>query len=78
MALSDALKIETAVKQGPRCRMCALVETLNKDDAAALAAAFADPTVTSAAISRALEREGHKAPGESVRRHRDGRCAGTA
>jgi hypothetical protein len=78
MALSDALKIETAVKQGPRCRICVLVETLDKDDAAALAAAFANSSITSAAISRALEREGHKAPGESVRRHRDLRCAGAA
>lgn len=78
MALSDALKIETAVKQGPRCRMCILVESLNKEDAAALAAAFADPAVTSAAIGRALAREGHKVTGENVRRHRDGRCSGAA
>lgn len=78
MALADALKIETAASaRGPRCTVCLLVTTLGKDDAQALAAALADDSVTSAAISRALRREGHPISEMTLRRHRKGECLRT-
>jgi len=76
VALSDALLMETAKRKGPRCTMCVLVESLDKEDAAVLAEYLANPNVPSTAIGRALAREGHNISGETVRRHRDRRCGG--
>ena len=56
--------------------MCALSDTLNKADAAALAAALTDPTYPTAAITRALNDEGHQFVATTVARHRKGECRG--
>ena len=75
MALSDALKAETAKRPGPLCTVCIIITTLSKDDRDSLDAAFADVSVTGTAITRALQSEGHEVRAEAVRRHRDNRCA---
>ena len=74
MALSDALKAEAGKKPGPRCIACILIDRLSDDDTAALDAAFADLSITSTAIVRALASEGHKIGAETIRRHRAGNC----
>lgn len=75
MALSDSLSAEvTASLRGPRCTVCALVPGLGKDDRTALEAALNDRNITSAAISRALRREGHAITESTLRRHRKGEC----
>lgn len=76
MSLSDALKYEASRKPGPRCSICILIPTLDKPEAAALVAALDDGAVTSSAISRALNSEGHEIRAETVRRHRAKECAG--
>ena len=78
MALSQSLAAEVAASaRGPRCTVCALVPSLGKDDRDALAAAMADTGVTSAAIARALRREGHGITESTLRRHRKGECLRT-
>ena len=74
MALADALKAETKATNGPRCTLCTLVSTLNKDDGAALAEALADPLIRGTQISRALKHEGHDIRPHVVTRHRRGDC----
>jgi hypothetical protein len=54
--------------------MCRLLETLPKDDLAALAAALADGDFTSSAIGRALRAEGHAVTEQTISRHRRGLC----
>lgn len=76
MALSESLLIETSKKNGPRCGVCALLPTLDKDDRVALDGALANIGVTGTAIARALAREGIDVKADSIRRHRKRECAG--
>lgn len=75
MALSDALAIEAVTRRGPPCTVSLLLADLGKDDHAALVDALAHPTLTTAAISRALLREGHRINAATLQRHRKGECA---
>jgi len=75
VALSDALKAEALKRPGPLCTVCILITTLTKSDVEALDAAMADLAVTSSAIARALQSEGHEVRAETVRRHRAKQCA---
>ena len=75
MAHSDAIAAEVRNSaRGPRCSICALLPTLDKDDRAALLAAFDNPDITSAVITRALRGQGHAVREEGLRRHRKGEC----
>jgi len=75
MSLANALAAHKQTSKGPRCALCNTIDTLPKDDRAALVAAIADPSFTGAAISRALKSEGHNISGPIVMRHRKGECA---
>ncbi|CAB5216972.1 hypothetical protein UFOVP199_21 [uncultured Caudovirales phage] len=75
MSLAAALAANKSSLKGPRCTICTLMDTLTKDDAAALRTAMADVTFTGAGISRALKAEGHTISGASVMRHRKGECS---
>jgi hypothetical protein len=72
--LSDALKTELGTNHGPRCSTCILMESLTKEDAAALQAAFDNDKFTGAAIVRALRSQGHAASPANIIRHRRGDC----
>ena len=76
MSLSDALKIETTRRPGPRCTLCMTITKLPPADVASLQDAMDDKGVTSSAISRALVSEGYDIRSETVRRHRKNECAG--
>lgn len=77
MGLKDALDAEAArSRSGPRCTVCTLLDTLPKDDAAALAEYLANPVVHGSMIARALTAEGHHVNASTVVRHRRGDCAG--
>lgn len=76
MSLSDALKAESSKRPGPRCTVCIVSASLPKSDADALNSAMADLAVTSSAIARALQSEGHEVRAETVRRHRHKECSG--
>ena len=75
MTLAAALAAHKTSNKGPRCALCTVIDTLNKDDATAVKNAINDATFTGAAISRALKSEGHKISGPVVMRHRKGECA---
>ena len=76
MSLSAALAANKATIKGPKCSVCTLIARLPADDAAALIAAFEDPSFTSAAIGRALRDEGHDQSTYTVLRHRKRECRG--
>lgn len=77
MALGDALAAARNRSHGTRCRVCALLDDLVKDDAAALRDALADPKLAATTISRVLAAEGHNLPAYSIARHRRGDCLQT-
>jgi hypothetical protein len=74
VSLADVLAANKHTFKGPRCALCNVLDTLPKDDRAALVAAVEDATFTGAAISRALKSEGHNISGPMVIRHRKGDC----
>lgn len=74
MALKDALQAERTTHKGPRCSLCALIPTLDLDDAQVLAEYLANPAVQGTQIARALNREGHEIGAHVVMRHRRGDC----
>ena len=78
MSLSKALATErdSGIYRGPQCSLCELPGQLPKDEAAALLEALADPSMTHAAISRALRGEGYPIHANTVSRHRKGECRG--
>ena len=76
MGLKDALANETRTRKGPRCTVCALLDTLPADDAAVLGNALANPVIHGSQIARALQAEGHAVRSQTVVRHRRGDCAG--
>jgi len=75
MNLAEALSSEFKTNYGPKCSTCVLIAGLDKDDAAALEAAFADGNFTSAAIGRALRAQGHSIHAAALMRHRKGECS---
>lgn len=75
MSLAAALAANKTSLKGPRCTVCTIIDTLTKDDAAALKQAMTDATFTGAGISRALKAEGHAVSGAAVMRHRKGECS---
>ncbi len=77
MTLAAALQAhKTASQRGRRCSVCAVFETLDAKDRAALDAAIADPSFTSVAISAALQAEGYDIAPQPLQRHRRGDCRG--
>lgn len=80
MSLAAALAAETATPlKGPPCRFreYGLLDEdgpLDDVDRLVLADYLADPKVTHAAISRALQAEGFKVGQGTVARHRKGEC----
>ena len=74
MSLADSLAAQTSPK-GPPCSMAAIIAALDTADLAALNHALNNPGATSAAITRALQMEGHKVTVFTLNRHRKGGCA---
>lgn len=75
--LANALASERGrPKKGPKCTACTLLETLATEDSAALAAALADPSFSTAAIARALRVEGYAVSAQTLGRHRKKECSG--
>lgn len=78
MGLADALKAERETKlKGPSCSVCAALRSLPPADAEALQAALADFAMTGEGISRALDAEGIRIQGQTIQRHRRGKCYGS-
>lgn len=74
MALADAIAAQVK-KPGTKCQVGRAIATLTPEDLAALDAALASKTPSSA-IWRALKDEGHDYIGKgAVERHRAGECA---
>ena len=63
---------------GPRCRLCTLLKTLTKEEQKFIAERLADPNISGEAISRVLQKNGHKITGGVVQRHRRGLCVSVA
>lgn len=74
MSLKDALEANKNVHKGPRCTLCILIDKLDKKDSDVLVAALSDDTFTHAAISRALQSEGHRITPNTIQRHRTRGC----
>lgn len=74
MTLADALVANKTVHKGPRCTLCILIMRLDKKDAEVLVSALTDDTFTHAAISRALQSEGHRITANTIQRHRTRGC----
>lgn len=74
MSLKDALAANKTVHKGPKCTLCLLIKRMDKKDADVLLEALADDTFTHAAISRALQSEGHHITANTVQRHRTKGC----
>ncbi len=73
-AFTEALA-SNYLKSGPPCRVRVALDTFDKDDAAALTAALADPEVPRAAITRSIRAAGISIGQEAVGRHTNGICA---
>lgn len=73
MGLLDDFKNEGVLPR-VRCQVAVTLEQLPKPDAADLAAAVADLTVTAAAIERVLQRRGVKLSQATITRHRRKGC----
>lgn len=71
--LSDLIAAETK-PAGGQCVTCLLLKTIPKPEAADLAEALNDCTVTATSIARALAALGHKVGSSSLQRHRRGDC----
>ena len=76
MALKDALDAERARATRTNCSVCLALQTMGKDDAAALTTAMADVQFAGSAIARALNAEGYDIADQAVNRHRRGACRG--
>ena len=77
MSLSAALQAhKVRPAKGPRCATCRVILQLDAKDRDALAAALADPSFTSVAISAALRAEGYDVAPQPLQRHRRGDCRG--
>ena len=77
MTLAAALQAHKAAPvKGPRCATCRVMAELDAKDRDALAAALADPSFTSVAISAALRAEGYDVAPQPLQRHRRGDCRG--
>jgi hypothetical protein len=74
MALKDALEEERKTHKGPRCSLCALIPTLDPNDARVLEEYLGNPVIQGTQIARALTREGHEIGAHVVVRHRRGDC----
>ncbi len=74
MSLRQLLATVQDAKKGPTCSIKTIIDSLSKEDAEALAEAFANPTVSGRAITKALRADGHDTRDHSVNRHRRGLC----
>ena len=74
MALADAIQA-ARMKPGTKCTIGEIADQLNKDDRAALTAAFLDKKVSAIAIVKALTAEGWPATRSPIERHRRQECA---
>lgn len=74
MSLKEALEKHRTVAKGPRCSLCLLIQRMDPKEADVLRSALGDDTFTHAAISRALQSEGHKITANTVQRHRTRGC----
>lgn len=72
--LLDEIRANVNDTAGRTCAVKLVIETLTPDDHADLVAAFNDPSVTSAAIYRALNHRGSNVSQFSLQRHRRGEC----
>lgn len=63
-------------KYGDRCTVCALIDTLEPQEAAALTATLAQRKIPAASIARILNDNGHDIKGYTVNRHRN-QCRAT-
>lgn len=74
MSLAKRLSEYEPPKIGGQCRTCALLKSLPKGEADALAAALADPRYSNSSLSKILKAEGYQIADSTVRRHRKGEC----
>jgi hypothetical protein len=74
-SLADALAGQQPRYGGPSCRICDIIPTLPKEDAAALQAAFDDRRYTGTMIVNALKDYGEEVSIATVRRHRRKECS---
>ena len=63
-------------RKGPRCSVCVLLSGMSKEDREDLEKAFADSSLYTSVISRALAKRDVNLKEHAVSRHRSGRCAG--
>ncbi len=75
MGLLDDLSNENYRQpKGPQCSVAALIERLDKETLAKFNAAMGNPAAPAAHIADAMEELGYFISGETIRRHRKGRC----
>jgi len=60
--------------KGPRCSVADLMERLDKKTLATFQAALANPAAPASHIADALDEMGYFMAGDTIRRHRKGRC----
>lgn len=79
MALADRLANVNPPQAGTPCSVCAVLDTLDDNDRAALLAALGTPErrgLPAGAIFDALKADGHKVGFQTINRHRAGKCRG--
>jgi hypothetical protein len=69
MSFADEVKAENR-GTGQRCRTCMILEQLDPNEAAEIAAVLADKTVPTEPITRAMNNRGLDISGNAVRKHR--------
>lgn len=76
MSIAQRIAEYKPPRLGGKCTVCAVVEQVSKEDAAALKVAFDNPKMSNAGIALILKEEGFKIGESTVRRHRRGECQG--
>lgn len=77
-SLAAALAEVKPIRRGPGCTVCSLLRELDDIDRQALINALRqDSGITAEQISEALRTEGHEIMGQTLRRHRNGKCFGS-
>jgi len=74
MGFAESLKNTVRVSVGPKCGVCATIDSLPASEQKVIIAAFDDPSIRSADLRRAFIAEGYSFSNGTVGRHRRKEC----
>ena len=73
MALAETEDVQP-LRKGPLCSVCTLLKTMDTEDVATLTRWMGDVALNSSTIAARLKAAGRDIAGQTISRHRAGRC----